>query len=495
MPLVKSQAGSETVSLLLKPIDEEHPEGQFSEDDDLYLAIEDEMIKLGGLQSATIHWDQVEKNAKTYLAERCKHLRVVGHIAHCWLQLKRWGAWTDACALLGGFCDQYLVVSYPKPGPKGLGAKHKLVVMQLNRLKNALEELPVGAQFKSEIEQAEVAAKFLQVALEKNEFPPLVLETVEGVQKKLQQLAATPQPPASRPEVSPNQHGGQAIDREFFAPVQSASTLPISNERDLRRTLLAISEAINQHDAYDPVGYMLRRYALWSSIKSSPIVVKDNRTELMPVAAESIQAYHEALESNKITPALLQRVEKSVSSSVYWFNGSYLAFQIARSLSMDEVADAILNSTVRFVRRVPVLLNLQFSNGQPFADEHTRAWISSAGSNQTAQGGAVDHDYSELQNQLTQLMADEGIEAVLLEMQKLQDNGQSPRQQCRLMKIAADLFAERRLTWLSDDLYSRIERRMAITMAAQWEPDLYEHVAFKTGEAISENTEQGADQT
>jgi len=47
---------------ILSPISPQQPAGDFDDEDNAYQGIESEMMKLGGLQEATIDWGYVEKS-------------------------------------------------------------------------------------------------------------------------------------------------------------------------------------------------------------------------------------------------------------------------------------------------------------------------------------------------------------------------------------------------------------------------------------------------
>ncbi|WP_439899436.1 type VI secretion system domain-containing protein, partial [Pseudomonas gingeri] len=157
---------------------------------------------------------------------------------------------------------------------------------------------------------------------------------------------------------SPNNVLGQA----FFV---SPEPLPSGNEREQRRVLLNMAEQINQQAPYEPTGYQLRRFGLWSHLQAAPAITRERRTELMAVPRDIVETYQQALITNALEPALLLRIEKSVAASPYWLNGSYLAANVASRLAMDAVAAAIRQSCERFVCRLPALMELCFSDGTP----------------------------------------------------------------------------------------------------------------------------------
>lgn len=236
-----------------------------------------------------------------------------------------------------------------------------------------------------------------------------------------------------------------------------------------------MAEQINQQDPYDPTGYQLRRFGLWSHLRTAPPITRDRRTELTAVPKDIVDGYQDALNHNAIEPNLLLRIEKSVCASPYWLRGSYLAAEVASRLAMEEVAAAIRQTCERFVCRLPALLELCFSDGTPFVDVQTQAWITGADQAQTT--GSPVQEYAGLRDELTTQLNTEGVEVVLLRLQELHATHEAPRQRSYATVIAADLLASRGLSWLADDLYASVARLMRETAAQGWEPELYQKVA------------------
>ena len=155
--------------------------------------------------------------------------------------------------------------------------------------------------------------------------------------------------------------------------------------------------------------------------------------------------------------------------------GSYLAAQVASRLAMEQVAAAIRQTCERFVCRLPALLELCFSDGTPFVDAQTQAWIT--GADQTQATGSPVQEYASLRDQLTTQLNTEGVEVVLLRLQDLHATHDAPRQRSYATVIAADLLASRGLAWLANDLYASVARLMRDTTAQDWEPELFRKVA------------------
>lgn len=456
---------ADTVKLLLTPIDHEQPAGLFDVEDETYQAIDQEMVKLGGLHEGNIDWPYIDEASREYLATQCKHWRIIGHLQVAWLRTRQWARWADALGLLAGMVELYWDSAYPKPGPTGYLNKRKQVQRLLGELGQVLPTLERSSFEPAYQAAAELALANLQRCVETAKLNPAPLDALQRQLDKYSEPVVATEP--ARAATS-----GSALESAFF---NSPKPQAPSNEREQRRAVLNMAEQINQQDPYDPTGYQLRRFGLWSHLRTAPPITRDRRTELTAVPKDIVDGYQDALNHNALEPHLLLRIEKSVCASPYWLRGSYLAAQVASRLAMEEVAAAIRQTCERFVCRLPALLELCFSDGTPFVDAQTQAWIT--GADQTQTTGSPVQEYAGLRDELATQLNTEGVEVVLLRLQELHATHDAPRQRSYATVIAADLLASRGLSWLADDLYASVARLMRDTTAQGWEPELYRKVA------------------
>ncbi|WP_417220263.1 type VI secretion system protein TssA [Achromobacter spanius] len=470
------------IEALLAPLDARQPAGHFDEEDETFQAIDHEMIKLGGLQEARLDWLYVDEAARQYLGGQCKHFRVAGHLITARLKAGSWQRWSEAVDVLAGMVDHYWETGHPKPGPTGYLGKRRLVALLADRLRDALDALPPDSYTKANQARAQQALDRLQGRVQDTKLDPALLTRLEAQFSRCVEQARFPDPSAQGHSAagqrsktqgqSGKQSATQTIDEAFFnAP---NTTLKPGDERENRRSLLSVAEFINQQDAYDPTGYQLRRFALWAHLHAAPTTRNGMRTELMAVPPDIVEGYGEALAGNAVSPALLQRVEKSVVASPYWIRGSFLAAGIAARLEMKDAAAAIRLATERFVRRIPALRDLCFSDGRAFVDSETLAWLSGADGNTT--GAAPQQAFAELREELIAQLDGDGVETVLHRLQDKQGNSESPRQRAYATVIAADLLASRGLSWLAENLYSNVAITLRALPAHEWEPELAEQL-------------------
>ncbi|MHA6198498.1 type VI secretion system protein TssA [Pseudomonas wadenswilerensis] len=448
---------------LLAPLDARQPAGVFDEEDVLFQDLDHEMIKLGGLQERAIDWSFVDHSAQQYLAGHCKHFRILGHLLTVRLRMNSWRAWTEAAGALAGMVEKYWETGHPKPGATGYPGKRRMVAQYLEKLGDALPKLDRNGYAEELYKAGQQALDSLQAMAQEAR---LVVPDITRLEGRLRQQAEVVRAPALAERSSERSNESQTLTDAFFAPLQTSP----GNERENRRSLLSTATIINQQDAYDPTGYLLRRFALWAHLAQAPPAHKERRTELLTVPQDIADDYDKALDSNRIDPDLLQRIERSVTSSPYWLRGSFLSAGIARKLEMPRVAEAIRQASERFVTRLPALTTLQFADGRAFVDDETQAWLS--GANQEIAAGA-SLEYPVLREELSTLLDSAGVESMLRSLESLQQKKSDLRHGCHLMAIAADLLASRGLNWLAQGLYARARGVMESASTCAWEPELY----------------------
>lgn len=459
---------ADTPSQLLAAIEPDQPAGHFDVEDETYQAIDQEMVKLGGLREISIDWPYIDEASRQYLATQCKHFRIVGHLHVVWLRTRGWRHWADALVVLAGMVETYWDISHPTPGPTGYLNKRKQVARLLDNLTQALPSLDRSSFDPAHHTAAERALARLSSCTGQAKLDTQMLEALQRQLGKYSERAV------------PAQAASASACDDALSPAFFTRPAQVSNEREQRRALLSMAEQINQQDPYDPAGYQLRRFGLWSHLRTAPSIIRDWRTELTAVPRDIVDGYQDALSANAVEPALLQRIEKSVVASPYWLRGSYLAANVASRLAMEEVAAAIRQTCERFVCRLPTLMTLCFNDGTPFADAQVQAWITGADEATTA--GSPVQEYAGLRDELLNQLNTEGVEVVLLRLQELQAAQGAPRHRCYATVIAADLLASRGLSWLAEDLYASVARLMRSTTAQQWEPELYQKVAHHSGD-------------
>ncbi len=125
------------------------------------------------------------------------------------------------------------------------------------------------------------------------------------------------------------------------------------DDKAWRDTLLKVAAILCERQPDSPLGYRLRRHALWQSITSTPQAESDGRT---PLAAVSPIWWRITMLSS-VVPIWRcgSRWEKAYCWHLYWLDGHCISAQTALRLGYTAVADAIRDEVVSFLGRLPLL--------------------------------------------------------------------------------------------------------------------------------------------
>ncbi len=158
----------------------------------------------------------------------------------------------------------------------------------------------------------------------------------------------------------------------------------ISNDNDAKKSLKQVQDGLKklahyygQVKASDPKRFRLSRGALWDNLDRLP-PVKENKTQLPCPPADKLKNVIELFESGEYLEAI-NLAEKSAEKMPYWFDGNRYIVLCLDALGTEYInaKQTLENEILIFVTRLPKITSLEYTNGQPFADEQTKLWITS----------------------------------------------------------------------------------------------------------------------
>lgn len=242
-------------------------------------------------------------------------------------------------------------------------------------------------------------------------------------------------------------------------------------ETNLRQVAAALREA----DPTDPRAYVLARTAAWLPVQQVPPHT-DRRTLLAPPSAERLAAIA-ALSANGRPRDALLAIEATASTAVFWLDGQRLAVETLTALGAEfgRAREAVTGLVVAFVRRFPLLLDLSFANGDPFASPATRRWLEEsaglgapAGGNGAGDGGEVATIVAEA---TTLAEAGRAREAMVLLAQAIRATAVG-RERFLLRLAQADLGLAHAMVPLALELLALLADEADALGLESWEPDL-----------------------
>ncbi|WP_417515539.1 type VI secretion system protein TssA [Marinobacter sp.] len=472
------------VEQVVTPLDSEFVAGPtLGEDADLEF-LETEIMKIGSLAHADIDWSKVESESLKILSARSKDLKVLGFLL---IALQRGGdgeRFALSLYLLQRVLETWWEDAWPYPGDKGKRARRMLFTQMLQRATKGV----AGISFDASVGDGrsfslEVLTK-IQGQAQQRELPG---DALSDLRRSFEQLPQAQDAVAGSGNM-PDKNSEQGLDVPSSSssaggrtntgtspattpanPALGALTLDPGDERATRQSLLRVADMLTGTQPERPLGYQVRRYAIWYSITSVPPARDGKRSDLAAVSADRIAEYREGLEKSP-DQTLWQRIEQSLSVSPFWLEGHRLSAGVASALGCDNCADAIRAAVDEFVARLPQLQELTFNDGTPFLSPETQEWLWSAAT--PGQSGVSASPWEQAYDAARELVVEKGLAPA---MQLLEDglvDAREPREQFYWRLASARLMKDAGLTSLASRQIRDLQQQLGGLVIDDWEPAL-----------------------
>ena len=405
----------------VKPISEGQPAGEDVRYEQEFEDLQAEIDKLSSASTGGegIQWDMVVKLSIGILSEKSKNFQVATYMAVALLHTDQFEGLVQGTVVLQGLLENFWDTMFPpkkrmrgrlnavewwveqtqaylddyQPDPldpdlverarQALDALDRTLSEKsdeapvLQRLLNYVARLPVAA------EEAVVAEPETEPATEPSP-PEPAPESAEAdtpgepvTAPQAPEPAAQPAPPQASPapraappppQVSVEIPDGVASAKEAVKAVQAGL-----------KQMTQLSYFILQQDLADPLPYRLIRVAAWLPLDSLPLTKGDHT--LLPPPESTIWGSLEKLAAGHNDEGIILAAENRVFEYRFWLDLTRVTAEALGRLGGKYAAarNALESETAMFVQRLPGLEPLCFSDGTPFADKETKAWLKSIG--------------------------------------------------------------------------------------------------------------------
>ncbi len=129
-----------------------------------------------------------------------------------------------------------------------------------------------------------------------------------------------------------------------------------------------------------PLAYRMLRVGLYTHIVDPPPADASGKTKIPPLNP-SARKQIETIANNQKWSPLIEETESALNASRFWLDLHRFSATALAGLG-EPYAKAraeVIGGLAVVLKRMPALLELQFADGSPFADEQTRAWINDRG--------------------------------------------------------------------------------------------------------------------
>ncbi len=384
-------AVSPAVTALLAPISEQAPVGADAKYEPEYEAVRAEVAKEQAPTGGEVDWPSVVQQSEAILKGKSKDLLIAAYWAYGSLLQRGFDGLDDGLRLLQGILETYGETAFPpKRREKARSAAVRWLLDRLERL----SETALSADDAPAIARLEATAKAFS-AICRNSFEKHLPPT-RGLQQQVQRLQLSlpkPEPkpePKPRPEPAPQAPAPkpaavpQAAPRPAPQAVKSGAPAPAAVPladgdllKFLRETGAALRKASRlafREDQGAPTAYLLSRVGLYLHIQQPPPSPDGKKTAVPPPTPKQVQQL-EALLSNAKWAPLLDEAEGALARFRFWVDLHRLVALSLGNLGHEAAQSAVIEGTRSLIKRFPALVDMTFSNGQPFCSADTQAWL------------------------------------------------------------------------------------------------------------------------
>ncbi|TGN38858.1 type VI secretion system protein TssA [Marinobacter confluentis] len=462
------------VEPVLAKLPGEHPAGDSLAEDATMEYLENEIMKVGSLAHTGVEWSKVESESLRLLADTSKDLKVLGFLLIC---LQRGGdgeRFALSLYLLNQVLDAWWDDAWPYPGDKGKRARKMLFNQMLQRSLKEINTVSFDPGVGDGRDYCLALLTKLDQQAKERELPDDGLFSLRRAVEKLPSPAEAPKPSASPAQESTSAATSQSQENQNQGSSAGAVslgslTLDSSNERAMRQSLLKVADLLTELTPSEPLGYQLRRYALWQSITSVPPTRDGVKTDLAAVSADRVADYREALDKAP-DKALWQRVEQSLSVSPFWLEGHWLSAQVASALGHHDCAEGIRQQVKAFVDRLPELADTTFNDGTPFLPKAAADWLFSGPAKGGVGGGASPWEsaYEDAKGALEQ----KGLAPAMQLLEEGLESAREPRDRFYWRLMSSQLMKDSGMKSLARQQVQDLREQTRDMQLNDWEPGL-----------------------
>ncbi|WP_047680672.1 MULTISPECIES: type VI secretion system protein TssA [Xenorhabdus] len=463
---------------LLAPLSDEQIGKALDDNEPAWEFIDGEMIKFGSLSHGSLDIGEIQRQALQLFSETSKDFRLMVHLLRTLQHAGHPAELLLAMELLTEYVKNY----WEKAWPSKPLLKRRLAQQVIKRFDSAQTVFTEQSSKNQRNDAQGVLAHLAQcwhasepdLAKEIDQLRTRYNRQPETGTAPLQPVSAVSTAPKAETGAHSYQTGSHQTDSH---PVNEIAPMPevdvnSSSEKAWKQTLMTVSDLLCERYPESPIGYCLRRHAVWHTITTAPMANTTGKTPLAPTSADRTADYLSRLPTadNK----LLTQIEQSLTLAPYWLDGHAIAAQAALQLGYKNVAQAIRNELNAFLERLPILKTLNFSDMSPFISTETLNWLAPEPTASTG-GGSMSAD----QEAIWQCFQQQGLEAALKMLEEHQQQLTEPRDQFYGQLLNAQLLEEAGMTALAQQHYRNLLHTGQHMLLTQWEPGLLTLLAEK----------------
>ncbi len=247
--------------------------------------IDTEIAKLGSLSHEQVDIAALQNGCLHLLESECKDMRIMVHFLRT---LQHGGEPSNialACTLLVDYVSRFGAQAWPHDSK----LRHRLLLQVIKRFSGSAGHFCQHADAHSR-ELVRNGLLQLQKLFESVD-PALAGEVTHLIPQFEQVVAAKADTPIPQGQINSTAPQTEQNVVSLMPKVE----IQHDSDRVWKQTLLKVAELLCESQPDDPIGYSLRRHAIWYTLKTAPLCKDGRTTQLAAVSHDRVADYRTAL--------------------------------------------------------------------------------------------------------------------------------------------------------------------------------------------------------
>lgn len=439
---------------VLAPLSKEKTTAKVNEESPLWEEVDSGIARLGSLTHEHVDIPRIQEHCLILLEQESKDFRIVIHL----LRTLQHGGHPEQVVLAGVLLTEYLRHFASTAWPQDARIRVRLLQQVLKRFEG------VAGYFSQRCDEVE-RKQFRETMVVLSEMLCSFDATLSSEVSSLMQIYDRSASDASVRKEDEVPQTKPAIS-SLIPSATAGFDIATDSERAWRQSLLKVADLLCESHPAEPVGYLVRRHAIWGNLNSAPASKDGIKTQLAAVSPDRVSDYRNRM---AIDPQVWKEIETSLTLAPWWFDGHYLSSLRAELSGYHEVAQAIRESVARLINRLPGIEKMQFSDGTSFASPDTCLWIMDVEKESEHHKLAINDDES-----LWHEFHVNGLQAALNKLEDLQkkETCADPRFYFYNQLTTARLLEEAGLSELAQHQFCSLWKSIRTLSLEEWEPSL-----------------------
>ena len=437
----------ELAELGKQPIPGANPVGEDARFEPEFEELDGELGKLSSpTASGAVDWAKVISLSTKILAEKSKNLTVATYLCIGLMQTEKLSGLAGGVHVLRDLLENFWETMYPPV--KRMRGRVNAFAWWHERIDARMPDFTAETWPKEKKETFAGDLAFIDSFLaEKTEDAPIL----RGMNDRIAGLIEIEPEPSPEPaEAAPPVAGAEAPvgappAKPGAKPAPASAPAPSSEGADgdgdklLRQGFDILGRAstlLLKKEPLSIVPFRLNRIIIWLPVQNLPPAT-EGKTMIPPPEEQVISSLRSLYQSGNWRELMLT-AEGLVRQYLFWFDLSRYVAESLDQLRYSAIGETVARETAGFVKRLPGIEKMAFSDGAPFADDETKEWLKAA-----AQMGGGGGSFSSAGSGIEQIVENEIAEAQKLIM----DNKMNAALNAFIVKVNQASSVRERFLW------------------------------------------------